>query len=310
ESVRYADAVSVMEEQGVRTFVEIGPDAVLTALIPRIVRDPDAVAALAPVRSRRPEPESLVRVLGALHGRGVPVDWEAFFAGTGARRVPLPSYAFQRSRHWLDRLDGGTPAPGTAPARAEAETPAGPGTLAERLEGLSATQRERHVRELVTGLVAAVTKHPDPGSIAPDRPFQDLGFDSLTAVELRNRLARSTGVSLPPTVVFDHPNPAALAAFVVAAAVPEPAAPADHGREVRAGLDRLEAALEALPREDGARDEAGTRLRSLLARLGGTGADAPAATGSTGAEAQELSAVASADEIFDFIDSRLGRTAD
>ncbi|WP_425587190.1 type I polyketide synthase [Streptomyces sedi] len=331
ESVRFADAVSVMEEQGVRVFVEIGPDAVLTSLVPRIVRGPDAVTALAPVRSRQPEPESVVRALGALHGRGVPVDWEAFFAGTGARRVPLPSYAFQRTRHWLDPLAGTAPAPapGAAPGAAPGPgepAPAAPETLAEQLSGLTGTQRERHVRELVTGLVAAVTKHPDPGSIAPDRAFQELGFDSMTAVELRDRLTRTTGVSLPPTVVFDHPTPAALAAFVERAARPEPADPA---REALAGLDQLEAALEALPSEHGARDEAGTRLRGLLARLGG-GAHGSTARGSTangshgadgsdgaagshgshGAEAQELIAVASADEIFDFIDSRLGRAAD
>ncbi|MER6350246.1 phosphopantetheine-binding protein, partial [Streptomyces sp. NPDC001595] len=308
EAVRYADAVTAMEEQGVRTYVEIGPDGALAALAAQSVRDADATVATASVRTGTPEPQSLVRALGLLHARGTRVDWEAFFAGSGARRVALPTYAFQHRRYWLDQLPpaGGDPARQPVQRAAEPEA-AEPEVvpLPERLAELAVAQREQYVLQIVTNLVATVLKHGDPSGIAPDRPFQDLGFDSLTGVELRNRLAKATGLTLPATVVFDHPNPGALAAFVLNAAGPAPDAPS---RAVRDGLDRLEASLDALPADGEARAEAEARLRGLLERLsGGT----PAADPASGDPAvQELIASASADEIFDFIDTQLGRAAD
>jgi len=83
--------------------------------------------------------------------------------------------------------------------------------LAQRLKGLAPGEQ----RELLTGLVcaqaAAVLGRPTPEDIDRDATFEDLGFDSLTAVELRNRLKTVTGLALPPTLIFDHPTPTALA---------------------------------------------------------------------------------------------------
>ncbi|WP_244202275.1 phosphopantetheine-binding protein, partial [Streptomyces diastatochromogenes] len=308
EAVRYGDAVTAMEEQGTRTFLEIGPGAVLAALAAQAVREPDTTLAVAAVRAGQPEPESVVRALGTLHGRGVAVDWEAFFAGSGARRVPLPTYPFQRRRHWLDQLPPADGGPGRTPApapdtRPEPETApaARTVTLAERLADLAGTQRRPYVLQTVTALVAAVLKHPDPAAIGPDKPFQDLGFDSLTGVELRNRLAAATGLTLPATVVFDHPNPAALTAYLLDTAAPAPAA------GVRSHLDALATSVGALPDDAETRAEAVTGLRQLLAGLTGD-AEAPAAPAS--GAAADLIASASTDEIFDFIDTQLGRAAD
>ncbi|MET7647666.1 SDR family NAD(P)-dependent oxidoreductase [Streptomyces sp. NPDC005426] len=102
--VRFADAVHSAEEWGARTFVEIGPDAVLTAL-------GDGSATFVPlVRRNRPESEALVAAVSRLFVDGVRVDWEAFYAGSGARRVDLPTYAFQSTRYWLDAVrPGSTP---------------------------------------------------------------------------------------------------------------------------------------------------------------------------------------------------------
>jgi polyketide synthase 12 len=80
------------------------------------------------------------------------------------------------------------------------------GTLARRLAGVPETERETIVLELVRGEVATVLGHSSPNAIDPDRAFKDLGFDSLAAVELRNRLNTTTGLHLPTTIIFDYPN--------------------------------------------------------------------------------------------------------
>ncbi|MGV9271634.1 type I polyketide synthase, partial [Kitasatospora sp. NPDC003701] len=102
EAVRFADGVRTLAAQGVTRFVELGPDAVLTGMAQDCLPGEPALTQLVPLlRAGRDDVSTLVAATGRLHTSGVPVDWHAFFAGTGAGRVDLPTYAFQRQRFWL-----------------------------------------------------------------------------------------------------------------------------------------------------------------------------------------------------------------
>ncbi|GAB3441267.1 hypothetical protein GCM10027436_25600 [Actinophytocola sediminis] len=99
DTVRFADAVRYLETRGVTTFVEIGPDAILSTPGQSCVTD----AAFVPLQRRdRDEARELLTALGAAHARGVTVDWSACFTGAPAVVVDLPTYAFQHTRYWLD----------------------------------------------------------------------------------------------------------------------------------------------------------------------------------------------------------------
>ncbi|WP_107079548.1 acyl carrier protein, partial [Micromonospora sp. MH33] len=173
------------------------------------------------------------------------------------------------------------------------------GGLRDRLAAAPAEDRRRLVEELVAGQVAEVLGYASTATVGPDRSFTELGFDSLTAVDLRNRLTTRTGLSLPATLVFDHPTPAALTGHLLAQLGPGPAAPT-----LLDELDRLEAAFAATPPETLAelaadeeiRSTVAARLRALLTRWDGDG-------GVTATLDD-----ASDDELFDFIDSRFGRS--
>ncbi|WP_430382078.1 SDR family NAD(P)-dependent oxidoreductase [Streptomyces sp. P10-4] len=150
------------------------------------------------------------------------------------------------------------------PARRRGTEPAAgaPGdSWRERLAPLPDGERDRALLELVRTHVAAVLGHPSPESVDPGRAFQEMGFDSLAAVELRNLLAGATGLTLPATLVFDQPTPRTLAAHLKSALVP---GPADQARSALAELDRIEAALHTLPDQDGSHARVTARLEALL----------------------------------------------
>ncbi|MEV1121016.1 type I polyketide synthase [Actinosynnema sp. NPDC049800] len=99
DAVRFDDAVRAMAADGVRTFVELGPDTVLSALGEESLADPEVVFRAA-ARRGHDGPRGVLAALAAAVARGAAPDWAAFFADSGARRVPLPTYAFQRRRFW------------------------------------------------------------------------------------------------------------------------------------------------------------------------------------------------------------------
>ncbi|MET7718619.1 type I polyketide synthase, partial [Streptomyces sp. NPDC005407] len=177
-------------------------------------------------------------------------------------------------------------------AASAAEGESGEGALAQRLAGLTQAERARALTDLVRDQVAAVLGHADPSGLNAEGAFMELGFDSLTAVELRNRLNRATGLRLPTTLVFDHPSPVALVRYLGSELTVDKDSTA-NADPVLAGLTGLETAIEAAPDQE-ARDRIAVRLRELLAT-----AEAAASVADTVGE--DLDG-ASDEELFAFVD--------
>ncbi|WSL56800.1 SDR family NAD(P)-dependent oxidoreductase [Streptomyces sp. NBC_01725] len=255
---------------------------------------------------------------------------EARDRGGRAHVVPLLLARGHRHTHPLLTHLGGPGRSARTAARGDGEvrTPTVP--LTERLRGLSAEDQRRMLLGLVREHAAAVLGHESTDVIGERKPFKELGFDSLTGVEVRNRLGATTGVSLRATAVFDFPTPAALADHLW-----ETLRPDDGSRTspIIADLARLEAALEQASESADLHDEITARLEDLLwnwrdmaggrsvtdrADAGDTDTDTDTDTGmdldtDTARDRDDnedddvdLDAVTD-DEMFDLIDEELGR---
>jgi acyl carrier protein len=166
------------------------------------------------------------------------------------------------------------------------------GGLLARLSALAETDARKLLADLVRSHVAAVLAHSTVDAVDVDRAFSELGFDSLTAVELRNRLDSDTGLRLPATLAFDHPTVTALAEHLHRTLAPAAPSPEDT---LRASLEQVR---QMVPEHDeNTRSKIIAILHSTLARLGA------GPNGSNGV--QEKLRSASDDEIFAFIDTQL-----
>ncbi|MER5932834.1 type I polyketide synthase, partial [Streptomyces sp. NPDC002054] len=228
------------------------------------------------------------------------VDWDLFVpAFTAARPRPLIADLPEVRRVLAEEQHGIGSGTGTG---------SGDGTegeaarLAAELRGMGADEAERTLLGVVRTHVAAVLGHDGAATVEAGRAFKELGFDSLTAVELRTRLGAATGLRLPASLVFDHPTPAALAAHIRAELLGEDTAPA---LPALAEIDKLEFLLSSVPGDDTAeRARVTARLEALLANWNRTerAALAPEEDEETAIES------ASAEDLFDIINNEFGKS--
>ncbi|MEV0259657.1 SDR family NAD(P)-dependent oxidoreductase, partial [Streptomyces sp. NPDC050732] len=215
-----------------------------------------------------------------------------------------------------------------AAARPTAASAGGATDWSGRLAGLTEDARLELLTELVRTQAAGVLGHADAGAVQVDTPFKELGFDSLTAVELRNRIAAATGLKLPAALVFDYPQARVLAAHLAERLAPEGAratggvsdpygtdgvsgAGGDVTAQVLLEVARVEHTLSAAVTRGLDRAAVAARLEALLARCTATAGAAEAAadgagSGGDGDGAVDQLETATAEQVLDFIDNELG----
>ncbi|GFH34808.1 SDR family NAD(P)-dependent oxidoreductase [Streptomyces pacificus] len=246
----------------------------LTALEPRL-----ALLALSALLSDGPDGPANVALAD--------VDWGRFLPSFTASRPSPLLREVARSSH---------PAPGAADGRAGAPGGGAVPTLAARLPGLTAGERDRLLLTTVRAQVASTLGYPGPDAVSPREQFKELGIDSLTALELRNGLQAVAGVPLPVTLVFDHPTPEAVAGHLSRTLLGDGAhTPSSLFTEI----DRLGSALGSADLDEAEQRRVASRLRSLAARW-----DAGPANGA--GEVARTLADADRSEVLAFIDRELG----
>ncbi len=215
-TVRFADAAAALRDQGYQVWVESSPHAVLVPALQQLLESAAAGAVVTgSLRRNEGGHATFLTSLAQLHVRGVPVDLGRAFEGTGARRIDLPTYAFQHRRYWLEAsivIGNGETAAQNNLVEETTEEPAQ--LLAARLDGLSPDERIDVLTDVVRTEAAAVLGHDDLEEIEENSGFFDIGFTSLTAVELRNRISEATGLALPAMLLFDQPTPGMVAEFL------------------------------------------------------------------------------------------------
>ncbi|WP_143070964.1 type I polyketide synthase, partial [Streptomyces malaysiense] len=169
--------------------------------------------------------------------------------------------------------------------------------LRARLGRLSDPEREQLFLNLVRTHVATVLGHAGPDVVDSDKAFQDLGFNSLAAIELRNRLTGAVGLRLPATLIFDHPTPASLARYLDGQVVADGSP--GGGNPVVAELNRLDAEIDAMGTAGGSeiRTEISVRLKNMLRKLTVTDQEE---------SAEDHLDSATDDELFEALDRELG----
>ncbi|GGV73172.1 hypothetical protein GCM10010277_86800 [Streptomyces longisporoflavus] len=210
--VRFGEVVANMMRDRGGVFMEVSPHPVLAVAMEEAA---DALATPPVVTSTLHKKDGsagkILASLAELHVRGLPVNWQPAFDAAGPRRIDLPTYAFQRQRYWLTAPDD------------TADGPAGQGPNATAADLSS----QAAVLTLVCTEAAALLNANGVALTGADlaarstETFKGLGFDSSTAVALRNRLKSAAGVRLSATVAFTYPTPRTLAQHIFSLVEPE-----------------------------------------------------------------------------------------
>jgi phthiocerol/phenolphthiocerol synthesis type-I polyketide synthase E len=245
-AVRFADCVATLAAEGrERVFIECGPGRTLSSLVRRQVPGSAAIHSIRHADDPAHDVEVLLGALGRAWAAGAEVDWRAVHGGEARRRVPLPTYPFERKRFWVDRA----PRPGfVAPAAiAAADAVEADAAAGDPREGWSATERAvGRIWETLIG--AAPGLHDD---------FFGEGGDSLMATQLVARIRAELGAEIGVRAVFEASTVAALAAVV-------------DGPAADDALDALLAGVEGLSDDEieaGVGRAAMTELADRLAKL-------------------------------------------
>nr|WP_086859593.1 type I polyketide synthase [Streptomyces milbemycinicus] len=263
------------EYMGRRGVLEMAPESAISAMVRAVEHDETFVAV-------------------------ADVEWERFVLGfTAARPSPLLAELPEAQRALREAEGGG------------AEDADRGAALAARLTELSENEQLKELLELVRTEVAAVLGHTGADGIQAGMAFKEIGFDSLTAVELRNRLNAATGLRLPASLVFDHTTPAALAKHLRAQVIPDSRGGA--AVSVFGELEALEAGIAGLSGDGESATKVAERLEALVWKLRdsrvtpGDGTAPTAAPGPDAADAPDDDlASASAEEMFDLLEKEWG----
>ncbi|MFB7515229.1 type I polyketide synthase [Streptomyces sp. NPDC056144] len=231
--VRFGESVEQLVADGFRVFVEVSAHPVLNMPVREIAESRAGAPTVVGGTLRRNDGD-LQRFLTSaaeLHVRGAVLDWAPALGGAKPAHVELPTYPFQRRQYWLAQVQPSGAVAGELsaadlidPEKENAMT-SSEESFAERIAGLAGEERVEALLDLVRTETAAVLGHATPDDVDDDEAFFDVGFNSLTAVELRNRLAEELAVELPVMLLFDHPTPSMVAEFLLTK-VAEPAAAA------------------------------------------------------------------------------------
>ncbi|GAA2908961.1 hypothetical protein GCM10020221_01300 [Streptomyces thioluteus] len=216
QTVHFDPAVRGLVAAGHRTYIEMSPHPVIAVSVEEVLDDTatDGVV-LASLRRNEGHVQRFLTSVAEAHVRGVQVDWSDRL-GPRRRVVDLPTHAFQQRRYWLEAGPTRQHTASVQQSAGEEETTETASTdFRRRLAGLPATERERLVLETVCEHAAVVLNLSSAAELDVARPFTDLGFVSMTAMELRNRLDAATGVRLSPAAAFDHPTPEKLSAHLL-----------------------------------------------------------------------------------------------
>ncbi|PVZ08168.1 acyl transferase domain-containing protein [Actinomycetospora cinnamomea] len=226
QPVRLHEVIKTLLERGHNIFVEVSPHPVLTFGVQSTLEDEGSDAVV--INSLRRDdggPERLMTSFAEAHVNGASLDWRSVFADMPAHQVDLPTYAFQRQSFWLATPNEASssmqspPEPGTRTPSESNTTTTIAETLRGRLGALSDTERQAAVMELLRTDASFVLGHSRPEDVDPHQSFVEQGFDSLMAIEFRNRVNVATGLCFPTTLILEHPSLTELVPHVLGEAL-------------------------------------------------------------------------------------------